>query len=534
MNSQARAILWAQWRSLLNYYPKANKTGMAVGGLLVASWYGMWLAFAVLLGLMFSDPANVRLLATAVPGGLLLVFLYWQVVPILLGSTGVSLSTRKLQVYPIPSSQMFFIELLLRISTSLEMMLVLAGFGIGLLANPVVPKWSAAGIVPFAIFNLCLSAGMREVMLRLLARKRVREITVLFMVMLGVLPQLLIATGGDKRLAALFRARVGVIWPWSATASIAAGDASLWAAAALSAWTIGAYFFGQWQFERTLRFDASESNASSYPAGRKPGPFYALLSWPSWLFPDPLAALVEKEIRFLSRAPRFRLVFIMGFTFGLVLWLPVAFGGNSFNGIFGRNYLTLISVYGLLLLGDVCFWNTFGFDRMAAQAYWAMPVKFSVVLAGKNISSLSWVLLETTCIVTVCALLHMPITAATLAEAYGVTLVISVFLISLGNLTSTANARAVNPAKAMRTGAPGRLQALLFLLYPVAATPVLLAYGARYAFRSEAALFIVLVIMGFIAAAVYWVSLESAVAAAEKNKERLMTSLAQGEGLMQA
>jgi len=31
------------------------------------------------------------------------------------------------------------------------------------------------------------------------------------------------------------------------------------------------------------------------------------------------------------------------------------------------NYLTFVSVYALLLLSDALFWNSFGFDRSAAQ-----------------------------------------------------------------------------------------------------------------------------------------------------------------------
>ncbi len=50
--------------------------------------------------------------------------------------------------------------------------------------------------------------------------------------------------------------------------------------------------------------------------------FYRL---PSALLKDPLGALIEKEFRFLVRSPRFRLVFLMGFTFGLVIWLPMVF-----------------------------------------------------------------------------------------------------------------------------------------------------------------------------------------------------------------
>ena len=43
----------------------------------------------------------------------------------------------------------------------------------------------------------------------------------------------------------------------------------------------------------------------------------------------------------------------------------------------GNNYLTVVSVYSLLLLSEVCFWNSFGFDRSAAQIYFLAPVPFS-------------------------------------------------------------------------------------------------------------------------------------------------------------
>ena len=521
-------------RSLLNFYPKSNKAGLAFGIVLSSLWYGVWLIVAILLANVFSAADTTRLAAAVLPSGLLFVFLYWQIVPVLLASTGVSLSTRKIQAYPVAPSQLFFIELLLRISTTLEMALVLTGLAVGLLVNPALPKWSAGGVVLFAIFNLCLSAGTRELMVRIFERKRLREVAVLLLVMVGALPQLIIALGYQERLAAMLRGSGLSIWPWSVTAAIACGQPSAAAVTGLLAWTGAAYLFGRWQFERTLRFDADESNATAArtAAGRRSGVWEEFARWPALLFRDPLAALVEKEIRFLSRAPRFRLVFVMGFTFGLVIWLPMAVGGGK-TQVFGSNYLTFICLYALLLLGDVCFWNVFGFDRVAAQVYWAMPVPFSTVLASKNISALFFVLLETTTITLMCTILRMPITAMRVAEAYAVTLTAAVYLVSLGNLTSTANARAINPAKAMRSGAPGRLQAAMLLLYPVAAGPVLLAYAARYAFDSQAAFFVVLGLSASIGAVVYWVSLESAIGAAERNKERLLTALAQGEGVLQ-
>ena len=64
---------------------------------------------------------------TALPGALLIVLLYWQVVPLLMAATGASLDLRKLQAYPIPVSQMFSIEVMLRVTAGIEMMLVLRG-----------------------------------------------------------------------------------------------------------------------------------------------------------------------------------------------------------------------------------------------------------------------------------------------------------------------------------------------------------------------------------------------------------------------
>jgi ABC-2 type transport system permease protein len=166
--------------------------------------------------------------------------------------------------------------------------------------------------------------------------------------------------------------------------------------------------------------------------------------------------------------------------------------------------------------------------------YFVAPIEFGSVLLAKNITALFFVFFEITLIIAVCALLRMPITLARLAEAYSVTLVNTFFLMAVGNLTSTHNPRGVNPEKSMRSGATGQLQALLVLVYPLAGIPVLLAYGARYAFRSDAAFYVVLAIAGVIGLTVYWVAMESSVAAAAARREMIVDRLSQGEGLVAA
>jgi ABC-2 type transport system permease protein len=246
------------------------------------------------------------------------------------------------------------------------------------------------------------------------------------------------------------------------------------------------------------------------------------------IFRDPMAALVEKELRFLSRAPRFRLVFVMGFSFGLLIWIPVIL--NSRGGFMARNYLVVVSGYALLLLGDVCFWNNFGFDRSAAQVYLGAPVRFQAVLIAKNMAALFFVLLEVVAIALACAIIRMPFSAVRFLEALAVIAVLSLYLMGGGNLTSTYPTRASNPAKTTKSGAAAKSQLLLMFLYPVAAAPVALAYAARWSFRSEAAFFAALAVTGAIGFIFYRVALDSAVSAALQRREQFVTALSQGEG----
>jgi ABC-2 type transport system permease protein len=278
-----------------------------------------------------------------------------------------------------------------------------------------------------------------------------------------------------------------------------------------------------------LAVDVQERGGSS--AGRKAGRMEWLYRLPSALVPDPLAALIEKELRFLSRAPRFRLVFLMGFSFGLLIWAPIAFGqAASQHSLVADNYLTFVSVYALLLLTDALFWNCFGFDRSAAQIYFLVPLKMSTVLIGKNLAAAFIVFLEIASITVVCALLRMSITPIQVVEALAVSSVVTMFLLAIGNLSSVYNPRSVNPTKSFRTASSGRTQAVLMLTFPLALTPVLVAYLARYAFNSEWAFFGVLLAGLMLGCVVYTYSMAAAVKTADQRKEQIITILGHGEG----
>lgn len=536
MWNQARAIVWAQGRAVRNHIPRSNLTGLLLPTLLVAFWYGGFGFLAVMAGIFLAQPDEMEFVHRVLPAALLVCFLYWQVIPILMASTGAALDMRKLLVYPIPHRELFTLEVLLRISTGFEMLLLLAGAGIGLLFNPRIPFWAPAGLILYSAFNLFCSVGVRDLLVRLLARKRVREIVTLLFVMAAALPQLILLR---RNLPRELRSAIGnegsPYLPWTAVARLAQGDFSWLNLGVAFAWTAAAYFFGRWQFERTLSFDFGEATAKSTPRGRSAGRLEWFYRLPNAILPDPLAALIEKELRFLTRTPRFRLVFLMGFSFGILIWFPIAFGerGSSPSWV-GDNYLTFVSVYALLLLSDTLFWNVFGFDRSAAQVYFLVPVKISTVLLGKNLTAAFFVLLEISAVALVSALLRLPFSGLRFLEAISVTVVVATFLVSVGALSSLYNPRRVNPTRSFRTATGARIQALLMLLFPVSLAPVALAFVARYAFGSEWAFFAVLVLGAALGMVVYRFCMQSAVSAAERRKEQIIATLSQGEGLIQS
>jgi ABC-2 type transport system permease protein len=88
----------------------------------------------------------------------------------------------------------------------------------------------------------------------------------------------------------------------------------------------------------------------------------------------------------------------------------------------------------------------------------------------------------------------------------------------------------MSPERASQGGSANRLQGFLFLVYPVALLPVLLAYLARYAFDSTLAFYLVLAFAALLGAAIYWISMDSAVHAARTRREAIIEALSKGGG----
>ena len=129
-----------------------------------------------------------------------------------------------------------------------------------------------------------------------------------------------------------------------------------------------------------------------------------------------------------------------------------------------------------------------------------------------------------------CLLLRMQPGLDKILEAYVVTPVVALYLMAAGNLSSVHVPRPMNAERVAQGGSAGRSQAFMLFVYPLALLPVLLAYGARYAFNSDLVFYCLLAFAACLGAVVYWIALDSAFNAAERRREQIITELSRNEG----
>ena len=321
MTEQILAIVWAQFRIMRNHMPRTS-FGAVVMWCLTAIWYSLFVAIAVAaaVGIPLVPMATLR---GALPIALLALFLYAQTIPLFTLSTGWSLQLTKLQVYPIRDISLFALEVLLRVTSTPEFIIVIFGGVVGLVRRPDVPLFAAPLLLLFIPFNLFLQLAIRNFIFHAFQRNRFRELLTIFFISIGILPQLLIRTGLGLRLKPYFLSFAnGVGTPWQANAALGLGEHSWLSFAVMAAWSVFAYFLARRQFAKGLVQDDSFQGLAPTKFSQKDNsaPFLDSISN---LFHDPTAALVQKELRSLLRMPRFRVALGMACIFSLVLFVPM-------------------------------------------------------------------------------------------------------------------------------------------------------------------------------------------------------------------
>jgi ABC-2 type transport system permease protein len=526
------AILRAQFLSM-RLRGGTRRGGAIFSAITGLGFYGLWLFLAWGALLFFSSPDQAVWFVPVLSGGLLVVMLYWQLAPLISASFGASLDLHKLLAYPIPHSRLFLVEVLLRVATCGEMLIILAGVSIGLLRNPLYGAHAAPqillGVVIFAAMNILLSAGTRNWIERVFLRSKLKEVAIFVFAMAGLLPRVLMMMKVPKNSLIRF-VPSQMAWPWSAAGRLMVGESFAASLGVAVAWLTAAYLFSRWQFERSIRYDAQSSRTRAArvekPAS-KDGLAERFFRFPSRFLPDPLAALIEKELRTLGRIPRFRLVYAMSCFFGLVFYLPNMRHARP-DSFFIQNALLIMSVYGLLMLGQITYWNSFGFDRSAVQGYFSWPIRFRDVLIAKNCTVLFLTVPQVLIVSMIASALSIPTPPAKIVETIAVIFITALYWLAMGNICSVRIPRALDPDKMNQMS--NKMQAMTILIAPFLLLPLVLAYWARWFFENELVFAGLLFVAAVIGGIFYWVGLDSAVNTANAKRENMLVELSRSDG----
>jgi ABC-2 type transport system permease protein len=344
-------------------------------------------------------------------------------------------------------------------------------------------------------------------------------------VLAGLLPQFLLFM--NVRKAAVLRlAPSQVFWPWAAIARMMLGETPATNAMLSLAWLGLAYGFGRRQFERSIRYDEANSKAAVRDS-RRAGFAERVFRTPARFLPDPLAALVEKELRTLARIPRFRMVYAMSSVLGLVLYFPALRNPHP-ESFLMRNALPFMALYGLLMLGPITYWNAFGFDRAAVQGYFSWPIRFRDALIAKNISVALLLVPQIVLVALVGRAVRLPLSPAKFLETIIVILIASLYWFAVGNIWSVRMPRAMDPEKMNQMA--NKMQALSIWSAPLLLLPIGLAYWARAVFENELVFSGILLIAAIVGGVFYKVGLDSAVGTAIRTRESMLMQLSQSGG----
>jgi ABC-2 type transport system permease protein len=347
------------------------------------------------------------------------VFLYWQIFPVMATAFAESFDSANFLRFPLRYRSYFFIRLAYgsldptTLVASLWLLGLFAGIGI---ASPALLPWAALVLAAFAAFNLLLNRAIFAWIERWLARRKTREILgiVFFLLVIGVqfIGPLMarLGHGAHRRMspyAALVVLGERIFPPGMAGAALARATQGHFAAA------FGAFAVlcacaaaSLWVLDLRLRAQFHGETISETPAPLAPHAKSAPARL-GWSFPGisgPVAAVFEKEFRYLSRSSPMFFTLAMPIVVLFIFRLDRAATGagaahpsphyHPVPFAFSQYAFPVGVAYALMILTNLIY-NSLGADGGGVQMYYVAPIRFRDVLLGKNLVHATIIALET-------------------------------------------------------------------------------------------------------------------------------------------
>jgi hypothetical protein len=323
---------------------------------------------------------------------LLVLFLTWQLAPILFEGYSPGLSFREVARYPISFRLYFLLNLAYGVSDPAAIACLCWLFGMWLavvFVRPDLAIMAALAFLLFAIFNLLCNRILVGLFERFQSTRKGRERMVLVTLVLLLLPQILQFSArawvhshalrlSPSLLENLARARAFLPSGFTARIFLSESPAALRAILGLLFWA-GIVFL--LLFRQLHAVYQGEIYSEAYAAHRE------LQVRQGWQLPgvdDVTSAIVEKEIRYLRQNSRMVLQLI----YPPVIFFLLFLNGTGRKFHFATNpagLLAGLASFLLLSLPNLAY-NTFGMDKEAFGRWLLSPLPLRKVLLAKNLT----------------------------------------------------------------------------------------------------------------------------------------------------
>jgi len=413
IRDQFAAVAQLRWCTFINSLRNLR------GRLEAVSWVLMGCLFAALgLGGMFGlgtaawffvSHGQTEWLAAVLWG----IFLYWQIFPVMATAFSETFDSSNFLRFPLRYRSYFFIRMAYgaldpaTLVASLWLLGIFAGIAI---ASPRLIPWAALVLATFAAFNILLNRALFAWIERWLARRKSREILGIVFFLLIVSVQFigpLTARFGHRAhrslstYSAIVLSAERVFPPGLAGSALARATHAQQAAAAGAFGLLCLYAAAcLWILDLRLRAQfhgelISEAIAPVAVHDKRAKKTAAREGWDLPGFSGPVAAVFQKEVRYLSRSSPTIFALLMPIVILFILHLdraatagarahpsphyhPLPFGVSAYAFPIG-------AAYALMVLTNLIY-NSLGADGGGVQIYYVVPVRFRDVLLGKNLT----------------------------------------------------------------------------------------------------------------------------------------------------
>ena len=555
--SQLSTLIWLKWRLFRNSLRSSREVVNRVAsilGLLVA------LAFAIVIALglgvaayALSSPGVMTHAMQGKPATeempsvefiffsiFAFCFLFWATLPLSIGSSR-QFEPGRLLMYPISLRKLFAIDFISEL-TSLQSIFAIpaitaicvgAGLGSGSLGLALL------AVLPITAFGAALSKWLSTSLGSLLRRRRTRGETLLALI--GAIAGLGGALIGQLAPVLFRHAEVVKELRWTPpgaaalalTNGLVEGKTREYVVAVLLlyAYVIVLVITTYWIAKRSvLGKGGAKSRTTPVTVDSAPTPY---TGWELPLLPSQLAAVVEKEMRYLLRNAQVRMMMLMP----MILIVVRLANSNRMSGSAGINGRTLFADFlyygeGLMAAGGVLYvflmltglsCNQFAFEEGGMRTLILSPVRRAYVLIGKNIALTIVALFFSTGLLIVNELVFGDITPRALLFVTFIFPILALLTSVLGNWLSIQFPKRMRFGK--RLNVSGVVGLLLIPMVIFLSLPGLIATAAGYFTRSVPVVYVTLAGFALLAGGLYLLSIPRQGAALQRREVEILEAV---------